>query len=106
LGIRLLGWVGNAHPIEAEREPVHWCAGGDVDLAPGLTPLTGQYQRPDESWVCWDRGTLSFAYMTDRDKSDQFTKCVRTETAVDVARLTYYAGKIIQLLKGVPMPPP
>jgi hypothetical protein len=44
--------------------------------------------------------------MTDRDKSDQFTKCVRTETAVDVARLTYYAGKIIQLLKGVPMPPP
>jgi hypothetical protein len=31
---------------------------------------------------------------------------VKLSTAIDVAKLTYYAGRLIQLLRTLPPPPP
>ena len=58
------------------------------------------------SFACWSGG--SFAYITDHDGTDPAhgVVCVPTSTVVDVARLTYYAVRLLSFLRGLPPPVP
>lgn len=62
------------------------------------------FHRPSGSWACWDRSTGVFGYLTDHDASSSTTQCVKLSTAINVAKLTYYGGKLIQLLRSLPPP--
>lgn len=50
--------------------------------------------------MCRDRATDSFAFLTHSDQSDSATVCYRVADVVDVAKLAYYAARLIVVLGG------
>lgn len=85
---------------------MHRESGGDTDHAPGLTPLTAQYQRPGQLYACYRRDVPQLSFVTDHDASDEFTYCVPAGQVAEVAKFVYYGVKLIKLLRGLPVPPP
>lgn len=72
-------------------------------VAPGLTPLTGRYVRRGELWYCTREGPDSAVYLTDHDDSDGgATRCYRVSSIAEVAKLAYYAAKLLKTF----VPPP
>lgn len=57
------------------------------------------------TWACWDG--VERVYLTDSDQSDPAhgVRCVRLHDVVDVAKIIYYGGRVIQILKSLPPPP-
>jgi hypothetical protein len=85
---------------------VHGFASGDPADPPGLTPLSGQYRRPDELWACYRTDVPQLSFLTDHDASDGHTRCVRVTQAAGIAKLVYYGAKLYSVLKSLPPPPP
>lgn len=85
---------------------MHWIARRAFPYAPGLTPLTGQYSRAGEIWACYRRDLPQFSFVTDEDKSDEFTYCVRVKELEPVAKVIFYAARLVKLLRELPVPPP
>jgi hypothetical protein len=55
--------------------------------------------------VCYDRGLGIFAYLTHTDDSSSTVACYKLDDVTKVAKLGYYAAKLLQLLKTTPPPP-
>jgi hypothetical protein len=49
-------------------------------------------------WACYDKGTHSFGFLSRTDKSDEFTHCERVDDIANVAKLAYYAVRLMKLL--------
>lgn len=74
--------------------------------APGLTPLSGQYRRPDALWVCWQRANPLVTSLQDVDATGAEWYCTRADELELAAKLVYYGAKLLQVLKTVPPPLP
>lgn len=77
--------------------------------SPGLTPLIGQYSRPDELWVCWDRNVPQLVSTASTNLTDATRYCVRGDTLELAAKLTYYAARALSVLRTATppiIPPP
>lgn len=85
---------------------MHGKSRGAHHLAPGLTPLTGQYRRPGTTWACYRRDVPQLSFLSDRDETGEFVYCRPVSDVVNIARLAYYAAKLFQALRGAPIPPP
>lgn len=86
---------------------MHRFSGGGAPLAPGLTPLTGVYSHPSDGlWACYRRDVPQLSYVTDHDASDAETYCVKVSSLETAVKLGYYAVRLLQALRNIPVPPP
>lgn len=80
--------------------------GGVSGHAPGLTPLTAQYDRPGKGWACFTRGPAPvFTHLAGVDQSDSSHFCVQLNT-LTAGKFLYYGAKLLQLLERLPPPLP
>jgi hypothetical protein len=68
--------------------------------APGFTPLVGQYNRPAPLYVCYTRGHVEFHHLSDVDNTGLQYYCVKADTVELAAKLIYYGGKAVKILRG------
>lgn len=80
-------------------------AGAATAESPGLTPLTGQYSRPGETWVCYPFANPDAFFLTQRDQSSGAQHCVRLHDLELAAKLEYYTAKTISIIETLPIPP-
>jgi len=83
---------------------VHGVLGEPGADPPGLTPLTGQYRRPDEAWACYELIGDAPPFIASQDVSKGSVRCVRVKDLEVSAKLTYYAAKTLQVLESLPPP--
>lgn len=71
-------------------------------LAPGLTPVTGKYLRPDAAFVCQSRFVPGLVVAVDHDISGLEWGCTPAHTVISEAKLIYFTAKFLS--KIVPIP--
>lgn len=67
-------------------------------FAPGLTPLTGKYVRPDDLWVCDNKFVPGLTVAVDHDISGAEWTCTPAHTVISQGKLIYYAAKFLRVV--------
>lgn len=80
---------------------MHRSARRDIAYAPGLTPLTGQYSRPEVAYVCTSRVVPGLSVAVDHDISGALWECTPAKQVIAEAKTLYYLAKAVKFIGGI-----